>query len=117
MGRKPILVDLDVGQGSISVPGTVGAVLVERVAAIEEGCFSEAAPLVYNYGHKTPGVNPDLYKQLVSRLADVVRERTQKSVKAQVGGVVVNTCGWVRGEGYVQVRNQMIQLSKLYWPH
>ena len=117
MGRKPILVDLDVGQGSISVPGTVGAVLVERVAAIEEGCFSEAAPLVYNYGHKTPGVNPDLYKQLVSRLADVVRERTQKSVKAQVGGVVVNTCGWVRGEGYVQVRNHMIQLSKLYWPH
>ena len=117
MGRKPILVDLDVGQGSISVPGTVGAVLVERVAAIEEGCFSEAAPLVYNYGHKTPGVNPDLYKQLVSRLADVVRERTQKSVKAQVGGVVVNTCGWVRGEGYVQVRNHMIQLLKLYLPY
>ena len=35
MGRKPILVDLDVGQGSISVPGTVGAVLVERVSSIE----------------------------------------------------------------------------------
>ena len=103
MGRKPIYVDLDVGQGSISVPGTIGSVLVERTTNIEEGGFSEAAPLVYHYGHKTPGENPPLFNKLVSRLADVVRERTSKSRKAQVGGVVINTCGWVRGEGYNQI--------------
>ena len=55
MGRRPVFVDLDVGQGSISVPGSIGAVLVERPAKIEEGGFSENAPLVYHYGHTTPG--------------------------------------------------------------
>ena len=37
LGRKPIFVDLDVGQGSISIPGTVGAMLLERPAGVEEG--------------------------------------------------------------------------------
>jgi len=105
MERKPIYVDLDVGQGSISVPGTIGAVLVERVASIEDGGFSEAAPLVYNYGHKTPGANPVLYNKQVSRLADVVRGRTSASRKARDSGLIINTCGWVRGEGYNQIKH------------
>ena len=37
MGRAPIFVDLDVGQGEISVPTTLGANLVERPADIDEG--------------------------------------------------------------------------------
>ena len=41
----------------------------------------------------------------MSRLADVVRERTSASRKAEVGGVVINTCGWVRGEGYNQIKH------------
>ena len=91
LGRKPIFVELDVGQGAISVPGTIGAMMVERPASVEEG-FSQVsitnsvntnslhsrpqnAPLVYHYGHNSPGHNNVLYKELVSRLADVVRER------------------------------------------
>jgi polyribonucleotide 5'-hydroxyl-kinase len=120
------------------VPGSIGAVLVERPANIEEGGFAESAPLVYHYGHTTPGKiivsntllawllfgfhqfqkpffhnsidlsaghNPILFNRLVSRLADVVRERTSASRKAEVGGVVINTCGWVRGEGYNQIKH------------
>merc|ERR1719352_1008730 len=89
LGRRPIFADLDVGQGSIAVPGSVGAMLVERPASIEEG-FSQNSPLVYHYGHKTPGHNPILYNQLVSRLADVVRERLAVNRKAEVSGVVIN---------------------------
>ena len=66
LGRKPIFVDLDVGQGCVSVPGTIGAMLVERPASVEEG-FSQNSPLVYHYGHTTPGHNNVLYKELVSR--------------------------------------------------
>ena len=51
------------------------------------------------------GHNPVLYNRLVSRLADVVRERTSASRKAEVGGVVINSCGWVRGEGYNQIKH------------
>jgi len=104
LGRRPISVDLDVGQGSIAVPGSIGAMLVERPASIEEG-FSQNSPLCYHYGHTTPGQNPVLYNQLVSRLADVVRERLEQNSKANVSGVVINTCGWVRGEGYNQIRH------------
>ncbi|KAG8233599.1 hypothetical protein J437_LFUL001010 [Ladona fulva] len=74
MGRRPVFVDLDVGQGQISIPGTIGALLVERPATVEEG-FSQQAPLVYHYGHKSPGNNPALYNMLVSRLAEVIQER------------------------------------------
>jgi len=104
LGRRPIFADLDVGQGSIAVPGSIGAMLVERPASIEEG-FSQNSPLAYHYGHKTPGHNPVLYNQLVSRLADVVRERLKVNRKADVSGVVINTCGWIRGEGYNQIKH------------
>jgi len=104
LGRRPIFADLDVGQGTIAVPGSIGAMLVERPSNIEEG-FSQNSPLVYHYGHKTPGHNPVLYNQLVSRLADVVRERLAANRKADVSGVVINTCGWIRGEGYNQIKH------------
>lgn len=104
LGRKPIFVDLDVGQGCVSVPGTIGAMLVERPASVEEG-FSQNSPLVYHYGHTTPGHNNVLYKELVSRLADVVRERMKASRKADVSGVVINTCGWVQAEGYDHIKH------------
>jgi polyribonucleotide 5'-hydroxyl-kinase len=38
-------------------------------------------------------------------MADVVRDRLQANRKVQVSGVVINTCGWVRGEGYNQIKH------------
>ncbi|XP_013778493.1 polyribonucleotide 5'-hydroxyl-kinase Clp1-like isoform X1 [Limulus polyphemus] len=98
-GRRPIFVDLDVGQGQTSIPGTVGALLVERPADVEEG-FSQQAPLVYHYGHKSPGNNITLYNMLVSRIAEVISLRAESNKKASVSGVIINTCGWVKNEGY-----------------
>lgn len=99
MRRRPIFVDLDVGQGMISVPGSIGALLVERPAAVEEG-FSQQAPLVYHFGHHSVENNLMLYDILVSKLAEVISERMQSNKKANVSGVVINTCGWVKGQGY-----------------
>jgi polyribonucleotide 5'-hydroxyl-kinase len=47
------------------VPGSIGAVLVERPASVEEG-FQQSAPLVYHYGHLTPGHNSMLFNKLVN---------------------------------------------------
>lgn len=80
LGRRPIYVDLDVGQGVIGIPGTIGALLVERPATIDEG-FSQQAPLVYHFGHTTPSENVHLYQALVSKLADVTLERLQANKK------------------------------------
>ncbi|XP_014239410.1 protein CLP1 homolog [Cimex lectularius] len=99
MGRTPVFVDLDVGQGQISVPGSIGAVLVERPATVEEG-FSQQAPLVYHFGHTTPQKNIQTMNLLVSKMSEVVHERLKANKKANVSGVIINTCGWVKGEGY-----------------
>ena len=64
MGRRPVFVDLDVGQGSISVPGTIGATVVEEPVNIDDG-FDPNSPLVYNLGHKSPGHNLKLMNQVL----------------------------------------------------
>ncbi|EDO49377.1 predicted protein [Nematostella vectensis] len=99
MGRRPISVDLDVGQGTASVPGSMGALLLERPADIEEG-FSLQAPLVYLFGHTSPSPNEKLYNMLSSKIADIVFQRFERNKKACASGCVINTCGWVTGMGY-----------------
>ncbi|XP_076267224.1 protein CLP1 homolog [Rhynchophorus ferrugineus] len=104
MGRRPIYVDLDVGQGCISIPGTVGALVVERPASLDEG-FSQEAPLVYNFGHKNVDANTKLYNMIVDQLAVTVKERLEVNKKTRHSGVFINTCGWIKGEGYKSILN------------
>lgn len=99
LGRRPIYVDVDVGQGNISLPGTLGAMLIERPATIETG-FNQQAPLAYFFGHTSPQTNIPLYNLLVSKLAETVHERMESNRKAKASGAVINTCGWVKAEGY-----------------
>lgn len=73
---RPIYVDLDVGQGQLSIPGTIGAMAIERPADVEEG-FSQVCPLIYHYGYKEPGCNVMLYNLLVTKLAQTVAERME----------------------------------------
>ncbi|XP_077103762.1 polyribonucleotide 5'-hydroxyl-kinase Clp1 isoform X2 [Siphateles boraxobius] len=99
LGRRPTLVELDVGQSSVSVPGTMAALCIERPADVEEG-FSVQAPLVFHFGSTTPGTNIKLYNKLTSSLAEVFSQRCEVNRKASVGGCIINTCGWVKGSGY-----------------
>uniref|UniRef100_A0A914W0J6 Protein CLP1 homolog n=1 Tax=Plectus sambesii TaxID=2011161 RepID=A0A914W0J6_9BILA len=103
-GRTPTFVDLDVGQGSISVPGTMGALFIERPSDVVEG-FDRKAPLVYQFGCLSPGSNTVLYDLLVKEMAEVITRRCTSSPDANCGGVIINTCGWVKGEGYACLVN------------
>uniref|UniRef100_UPI00358F4597 polyribonucleotide 5'-hydroxyl-kinase Clp1-like n=1 Tax=Myxine glutinosa TaxID=7769 RepID=UPI00358F4597 len=99
LGRRVTLVEMDVGQGAVSPPGTLAMLSVERPADVEEG-FSLQAPLVYHFGSTTPGSNIKLYNKVVSRLADVFNRRCELNRRAAVSGCIINTTGWVRGAGY-----------------
>jgi polyribonucleotide 5'-hydroxyl-kinase len=99
MGRRPVLVDLDVGQGCIAVPGTIGALLVERPADVVEG-FSLQTPLVFNFGHSTPAESEKLYDALVTQIAGAVDKHFEQNEKAGASGCIINTCGWVTGSGF-----------------
>ena len=81
-GRKPLYVDLDVSLGSISVPGSLGSILVERAASADEG-FSQEAPLVYNYGHSSPNDNMKLFKILVGEMAQAVSMKMENNKKSK----------------------------------
>lgn len=48
------------GQGSLTVPGCVAATPVVEPIHVEEG-YPLEIPLVYFFGHASPGDNPDYY--------------------------------------------------------
>ena len=106
MGRRPVYVDLDVGQGSISVPGTIGATIVEEPLNIEDSFDQNISqPLVYSFGHKSPGHNKELYNQLVTKLSQGIREQFKNNRKAETSGMIINTCGWIKGQGYQHLKH------------
>ena len=79
MGRKPLYVDLDVGQGDISVPGTIGAAQLDTTCIdVEEG-FSFSIPLVYWYGSASMAKNKALFKALIDKLASTISQRFDKN--------------------------------------
>ncbi|VDN59708.1 unnamed protein product, partial [Dracunculus medinensis] len=98
-GRTTTFVDLDIGQGSISIPGTIGALPIEKVADIVEG-FDRQYPVVYHFGSVTPSANIVHYDLLVKTLAEEVFKRMNAHAGVKYGGIIINTCGWVKGEGY-----------------
>jgi len=94
-----MFVDLDVGQGQITVPGALAATPVTRPIGIEDG-YPVSMPLVFYYGRTDLGSNGALFTTLVQRMADVLSEQCEMDPEALTAGQIINTCGWVDGEGY-----------------
>ncbi|KAJ4808661.1 hypothetical protein LUZ62_021227 [Rhynchospora pubera] len=103
-GWKPTYVDLDIGQGSISLPASIGATPVEMPIDPVEGNPLEM-PMVYFYGHTTPSVNPELYKVLMKDLAGTLEKLLNGNAESRAAGMVINTMGWVEGLGYKLLLN------------
>ncbi|KFK37881.1 hypothetical protein AALP_AA3G041400 [Arabis alpina] len=98
-GWKPTFVDLDVGQGSITIPGSIAATPIEMPLDTVEG-FPLDMALVYYYGHATPSNNVELYKALVNELAQVLDRQFVGNPESRAAGMVINTMGWIDGVGY-----------------
>ncbi|WAR12880.1 CLP1-like protein [Mya arenaria] len=104
LGRAPMLVDLDVGQGQVSIPCSMGAFTIERPSDVEEG-FAQSAPVVFHFGHTSPSKNLTLYNLMVSRVADVINMKCDTFKKVNHSGVIINTGGWVKGAGYETLKH------------
>jgi polyribonucleotide 5'-hydroxyl-kinase len=101
-GRLPIFADLDVAQNEISLPGNVSALVVERTALVDEG-FNVDSQIDYHFGYKSPAENPHLYRRLITILNDIIGLRCDYIQASLVSGVIINTSGWIKDEGYASI--------------
>ncbi len=108
LGRSPLLVDLDVSQNMLSVPGTITASPMNADACTPFAHTSMGSsiinsgttPLVLFYGSKDPFSHPDLFKAQLTRLGQDINARLEKDAEARASGVIINTGGWIEDVGY-----------------
>ena len=98
LDRSPVLVNLDVGQRFLSIPGCLCASSVSKMSlSIEEGTH-----LVYYYGSTTPSDNSRLYMQLASTLASRVDGRLDRDADARASWLCTGSSS-IRVTGLMQV--------------
>jgi len=100
LDRNPVLVDIDVGHGMLSVPGCIGAVPLEKSSLAVEGDFQNSTPLVYFFGDTTPKDNIPLFKHMVSNLSEKVASRQEYDAASKASGLIVTSFGWIDGDGF-----------------
>jgi polyribonucleotide 5'-hydroxyl-kinase len=101
LDRSPLFIDLDVGQTSV-VPGSICAIPLNKYKLnVQKGFDDDSmSPLVQYFGHAAPKENVELYKFMVSTLADKVNTKLESDVDARSAGFFVNTTGFIDGEGF-----------------
>ncbi|XP_057422871.1 protein CLP1 homolog [Lotus japonicus] len=99
-GWKPTFIDLDIGQGSITIPGCIAATPIEMPIDPVEGIPLEI-PLVYFHGHSAPSNNTaEIYRVIVKELAGILERQFAGNAESRAAGMVINTMGWIEGLGY-----------------
>lgn len=78
---RPILVDLDVSNGSVCLPGTISSVAADRPLDVEEAWHSQPQAQLISlfYGSTVVADNPKVYSRLCERMGDIVGKRVEKS--------------------------------------
>ena len=104
LGREPLFVDLDPGLGDCGAPpGAIAACRVVREhATVQEGCVGgvDDAPLAFWLGRTEPQDHGELYDHVVEQLAKACAERLHADRNLDVSGLIINTSGWVDGDGF-----------------
>jgi len=103
--RSPVLVNLDVQEGVMSVPGTLTATVFKTLVDVEEGwgaapmsgpngAIPVKLPLVYYFGNERPEEKDGrVYRSQISRLALAVAGRMGQDPEAREAGIIIDTPG------------------------
>jgi len=95
----PVLVDLDLGQGSLTPPGCITATPCEAPLDLQDGSAVEV-PLVYFLGDITVAGDGAHYRGTVETMAAQLDLRASGDPEANGAGVIINSMGWIDGLGY-----------------
>lgn len=103
--RSPVVTNLDIGEGVMSLPGTLTATVFRSLIDVEEGwgtapmsgpngVIPVKLPLVYYYGSEHPeDKDGKAYKNQISRLALATMGRMAQDQDAREGGLIIDTPG------------------------
>eukprot|EP00299_Pterocystis_sp_00344_P014346 c70_g1_i2.p1 GENE.c70_g1_i2~~c70_g1_i2.p1 ORF type:complete len:298 (-),score=69.87 c70_g1_i2:539-1354(-) len=97
--HTPIFIDIDVGQGTLTVPGALAACVVDTPFTPYSD-FDPSNPLVMFLGSVTPSDFLLLYRAHLDTMAEILDARCARDRTLMSSGFVVNTCGWVEGDGF-----------------
>mmetsp|Transcript_2004 Transcript_2004/g.5604 ORF Transcript_2004/g.5604 Transcript_2004/m.5604 type:complete len:427 (-) Transcript_2004:425-1705(-) len=98
-GHGVTFVDLDVDQQMCGPPGIITATAWHTPLDLVHG-MEYAAPLAYWVGRSDVSEHMALFRQAVLSMASMIHTLMGQSIAARMAGLIVNTCGWVDGEGY-----------------
>ncbi|KIW81856.1 hypothetical protein Z517_04882 [Fonsecaea pedrosoi CBS 271.37] len=103
--RSPVVVNLDVKEGVMSIPGTLTATVFKTLMDVEEGwgtapmsgpngVIPVKLPLVYFFGSSKPEEKEGkVYKAQINRLALAVAGRRAQDPEARESGIIIDTPG------------------------
>lgn len=76
---RPILVDLDVSNGTVCLPGTLSSVSPDRPLEIEEAWHSQPQAQIISlfYGSTVVADNPKVYERLCEKMGEIVKKRSE----------------------------------------
>jgi len=98
-GHGVTYVDLDVGQQLFGPPGTISATAWHQPLDLElRGEF--AAPLAYWLGHHSIVDHIALFRHAIGSMRTVLDKLMRAHLGARMAGMILNSCGWVDGDGY-----------------
>ena len=95
VGRTPVLVDLDVADNSLSVPGTLVACPMHREALDLQAWATTGVPAGTTsplaLWHGDTNIQPDLFRAQVTSLGQKIQQRLKTDEWALSSGILVNT--------------------------
>jgi len=107
----PIVVDLDPGQNSLTLPGAMGAALVDKKCLDPAQGFVGLQPLVFCTGSNTPGKNTGVYRAALKALSSGVRKLLEVNETVRQSGCIINTCGWTEDTGLDLIKESILAFA------
>ncbi|KAG9767597.1 mRNA cleavage and polyadenylation factor IA/II complex, partial [Aureobasidium melanogenum] len=123
--RSPVVVNLDVKEGVLSIPGTLTATVFKTMMDVEEGwgtapmsgpngAIPVKLPLVYFFGSSRPEEKGGaVYKAQLRRLALSVTGRLAQDAEARESGLIIDTPGSLTSakEGHEIIQDIVSELA------
>ena len=98
---EPIFIDVDCGQNSISLPGTICGDIIKDYhipwKSYEHTNNVSRNPFIYYFGNTSPSHYIDLYKHYISTISMTMKKKMLSLEKQRCAGSIINTCGWTQG--------------------